>query len=143
MAVSFLYGSQSLYDAQVTAGTVNSEGIYFVNDTQRIYRGSELIAQSAIRFVTDVPTENLVPDTIYCVNKTNDDGSKTVAIYVSDGTTASPLSSAKGEVDPKAIFDALAKFTSEDAKKGWDNADDTKLVTAGAVKQALDWVLLA
>lgn len=146
MAVQFAYGSQSQYDKQVQNGSVISDAVYFINDSQSVYRGSELIARTGIRFVSKLP-ETLEPDTIYAVSSTDEGtGRKTVDIYVSnsEGSAAQNATDATDDLDIFKLVGLLPKLTSEDVKAGkLDEADDSTLLTAGALKQALDWTILS
>lgn len=142
MAVSHVYGSQSQYDKLVEQSQISDDALYFINDTQRIYRGAELIVHTPIKFVNAVPSAPLQKDTLYVVT-VQDQGTTKTDIYFSDGNTASNLTDPLGELDPQDLFDKLSKFTSVDVRTfGLDSADDTKLATAGAVKEALEWVVL-
>ena len=145
MAVSFVYGAQSQFDALVDQSQIQGDALYFVNDTNRIYRGEELIVKTPIRFVTEVPSENLEPDMVYVVTTVDPETQeKSVHIYTSDGESVTEATDSEGSIDADAIFQKLAKFTSADVKSGLLNsADDTKLATAGAVKEALTWTVLS
>lgn len=145
MAVSFVYGAQSQFDALVDQSQIQGDALYFVNDTNRIYRGEELIVKTPIRFVAEVPSENLEPDMVYVVTTVDPETQeKSVHIYTSDGESVTEATDSEGSIDADAIFQKLAKFTSADVKSGLLNsADDTKLATAGAVKEALTWTVLS
>lgn len=144
MAISFVYGAQSQFDTLVEQSQIQSDALYFVNDTNRIYRGEELIVKTPIKFVTQVPSENLEPDMVYVVTFTDPETQKkTVHIYTSDGESVTEATDSTGNVNVDDIFQKLAKFTSADVKSGLlGQADDTKLATAGAVKEALTWVIM-
>lgn len=142
MAVTHVYGSQSQYDKLVSDSEVQEDALYFINDTQKIYRGTELIVRTALKFVKSVP-ETLEADTLYVVT-TNDSGVNKTDVYFSDGSTAENITDPAGEITPEVLFDKLSKFTSVDVKTfGLDSADDTKLATAGAVREALEWIVLS
>lgn len=144
MAVQFAYGSQSQYDKVVQSGSVISEAVYFVNDSQSIYRGTELIARTAIRFVSELP-EQLEADTIYAVRTVDSETGKTsVDIWVSDGKTAENATDATDDLDISKLVGLLPKLTSLDVQAGkLEEATDEQLVTAGALKAALDWTILS
>ena len=144
MAVSFVYGAQSQFDTLVDQSQIQSDALYFVNDTNRIYRGEELIVKTPIKFVAEVPSDNLEPDMVYVVTTVDPETqAKSVHIYTSDGESVTEATDSEGSIDADAIFQKLAKFTSADVKSGLLNsADDTKLATAGAVKEALTWTIL-
>ena len=144
MAVSFVYGAQSQFDSLVEQSQIQDDALYFVNDTNRIYRGEELIVKTPIKFVAEVPSDNLEPDMVYVVTTVNPETqAKSVHIYTSDGKSVTEATDSEGSIDADAIFKKLAKFTSADVKSGLlGTADDTKLATAGAVKEALTWTIL-
>ena len=144
MAVQFAYGSQSQYDKVVQNGSVINEAVYFINDSQRVYRGTELIARTAIRFVNEIP-EQLEADTIYAVRTVDSETGKTsVDIWVSDGETAQNATDATDDLDISKLVGLLPKLTSLDSKAGkLEEATDRELVTAGALKAALDWTILS
>lgn len=145
MAIKFVYGAQSQYDKLVEQSQIVEDALYFVNDSQSVYRGSELIVRTPIKFVSAMPEEGqLEEDTLYVVTTVDPETQQAkVEIFTSDGETAEKVTDSEGNIDAEKIFDALAKFTSEDVKaNSWDQADDTKVVTAGAVKEALTWILL-
>lgn len=144
MAVQFAYGSQSQYDKVVQSGSVIDEAVYFINDSQSVYRGTELIARTAIRFVNELP-EQLEADTIYAVRTVDSETSKTsVDIWVSDGKTAQNATDATDDLDISKLVGLLPKLTSLDVQAGkLDEATDSELVTAGALKAALNWTILS
>ena len=138
MTVKFAYGSKSQYDKAVNSGNVIADALYFINDSNSIYRGEELIVRTPVKFVTQLP-KVLEKDTVYAVTTVKDDGTSSCDIYVSDGETALNTTDAMGEIDVNALFSKLPMITSKD---NLDDADDSKLITAGAVRKALDWTLL-
>lgn len=144
MAVSFVYGAQSQFDTLVEQSQIKSDALYFVNDTNRIYRGKELIVKTPIKFVSTLPEGNLEPDTVYVVTTVDPETQeKRVQIYTYDGQSVVKVTDSKGEIDISHIFNELAKFTSIDVKSGFlDTADDSKLTTAGALKEALTWTIM-
>lgn len=145
MAIKFVYGAQSQYDKLVEQSQIVEDALYFVNDSQSVYRGSELIVRTPIKFVSEMPEEGqLEKDTLYVVTTVDPETQQAkVEIFTFDGETAEKVTDSEGNIDAEKIFDALAKFTSEDVKaNSWDQADDTKVATAGAVKEALTWILL-
>ena len=143
MAIKFVYGAQSQYDELLSQDYVLDDALYFVNDTQRIYRGKEVIARIPLRFVSAVP-ETPESDVLYIVTTPAEPGKDAVVdVYSSDGSSVVKVTSSDGNIDVKDVFDQLAKFTSEDVKVyGIDVADDTKLATAGAVREALTWTIM-
>ena len=145
--IAFAYGSQSYFDQLLKDGEIEAGSLYFINDTQSIYRGHELIARTSVKFVNEIPEPyQVIPDTIYVVKNHLDDDSISVTLMVSEGHTLIPISS-PGEggmsIDSNTLFMMLQKLTSKDVLDGKLNnetiANDKKLITAGAVRQALEW----
>lgn len=133
MAVSFIYGSQSQYDKLRDEENIVSDALYFINDSQSIYRGTECIVHTPIKFVEQLP-EALEEETLYVVNT-----SDAVDIYLLKDDE--PYNIIESNIQD--IFNRIAKFTSSDVKKkGLDIADDSTLATAGAVREALEWTTL-
>lgn len=141
MSFNFVYGSQSQYDHQLIHDRILKEALYFIPDTQRIYRGKELIARTSVKVCKDSLPPKLEADTVYIVSK--NDGEKLVqTVYVSDsnGTGAVKITDNSGNIDPDKAFSMLAKLTSEDVKAGkLSAAADDAFVTGGAMREALTW----
>lgn len=138
MAITFAYGAQSQYDKLIEDSDIIPDALYFVNDTQTIYRGLEVISRTALRFVSELP-ETLMKNVIYVVSTVDDTGKDVVELYMSNGISAVRINTSNTEVDINTIFEKLPKFTSSDAVEGMDSADDKKLITAGGVKQVVSW----
>lgn len=141
MAVKFVYGSQSQYDHQVLHNKIIDGALYFINDTQRIYRGGELITRTPLKMVSDTLPDMLEPGTVYIVSAV--DGKRTIkTIYVTDDKAkeAVKITDNSGDIDPDRAFEQLSKLTSEDVKSGViENAKDDTFVTGGALREAISW----
>ena len=132
--VTFRFGNQSAYDALKGTG-YDSNSLYFIEDTQRLYKGEKLMSEQAI-FTDSVPDfSNAVEDRIYVV-KNGDD----VSFYVKG--ESSLVQAGGGKVAEGAITDVRAFSDSVLAKStDRDLADtDTKIPTEGAVKNYVDGV---
>ena len=143
MAIKFVYGSQSQYDNLAQAGALLEDGVYFINDTQRIYRGSKLVASTDIQFVSQLP-ETPQKNQVYVVSQRNEDtGEYTNDVFVSNENGTVKIPTSLDDFDASSMFNMLAKFTSVDLENdNWGEDPDSKFVTAGALKKALDWVYM-
>ena len=143
MAVKFVYGSQTQYDHQVLHNRIIKDALYFIYDTQRIYRGKELITRTPIKVYKDSLPEKLEPNTVYVVSEKDIDSGETLhTVYISDesGSAAAKITDNSGDIDPDKAFSKLAKLTSEDVKNGvLASAGDDKFVTGGALREAVSW----
>ena len=131
--VLFKFGTQSKYDALETK---DEKALYFIEDTKRIYKGSELYSSQEAQFVTEVPAfETAVEKVMYVV--TNEAG--TVSLYIKGDSAMVPLSSVAtveaGGIQSTSAFADGVLITSD---TGLTGADDTAIPTAGAVNAALE-----
>ena len=63
---------------------------------------------------------------------------------MSDGKTAQNATDATDDLDISKLVGLLPKLTSVDVQAGkLDEATDSELVTAGALKAALNWTILS
>lgn len=127
--IPFKYGTQEQYDAQVK----DNSALYFISDTKRIYRGEELLAGVSALVVEELPSfTSAVEDIIYVYL----DGDF-ATLYVKGETELVPISGnvAKGNISSLEAFASGLILTSADDIK---DADDNALITAGAVKIALE-----
>lgn len=127
--IPFKYGTQEQYDAQVK----DNSALYFISDTKRVYRGEELIAGVQALVVKNLPSfAAAVEGVIYVL--LDEDGAQ---LYVKGETD---LVSVSGEVLSGSIQD-LGAFGTGVILTSADNiedADDNTLITAGAVKTAIE-----
>lgn len=127
--IPFKYGTQEQYDAQVK----DNSALYFISDTKRVYRGEELIAGVQALVVKNLPSfAAAVEGIIYVL--LDEDGAQ---LYVKGETD---LVSVSGEVLSGSIQD-LGAFGTGVILTSADNiedADDNTLITAGAVKTAIE-----
>lgn len=130
--VTFRFGNQSAYDALKDTG-YDSNSLYFIEDTQRLYKGEKLMSEQAI-FTDSMPDfSNAVEDRIYVV-KNGDD----VSFYVKG--ESSMVQAGGGKVAEGAITDVGA-FSDNVLAKSTDGElsdTDTKIPTEGAVKKAIE-----
>ena len=127
--VPFKYGTQEQYDAQVK----NNSALYFISDTKRIYRGEELIAGVTAEVVDALPSFTSAVSGILYVLVQGD----FAKLYVKGDTSLVPLISEVEDQGIKGIeaFDPAMILTSEGSL---EDADDSMLMTAGAIKAAID-----
>ena len=127
--IPFKYGTQEQYDAQVK----DNSALYFISDTKRIYRGEELIAGVQAMIVNRLPSFDAAIDGfVYVLIEDN-----TAKLYTKGDDNIIPVA---GEILDGSI-DSINAFSSEMILTSADdieNADDDKLLTAGAVKVAID-----
>lgn len=127
--IPFKYGTQEQYNAQVK----DNSALYFISDTKRIYRGEELLAGAQVRVVDTVPSfEEAIDDVIYILK----DG-EVIQLFVKGDAGVYPVAAEVMDGSIKSIdaFDLDMIFTSAD---DMNDADDSTLITAGAVKSAID-----
>ena len=131
--IIFYYGQQTQFDAVVSKDT---NALYFIEDSQRIYKGQVLIADASsnkIEFVGTLPSAaDAVEGKIYVV--TNEDGS--VSMYTKNGAEMAPVSAdevADGAIkDLNAFAPGVIKTSTGGAAEG-----DGKIPTVAAVEEAI------
>lgn len=131
--VLFKYGNYAAYQSVAH----NNDTIYFIEDTQQIFKGDTLFADVSsnyVKFLTEVPVaEAASAGVLYVVNTA--DG---VGIYVKSGDKLEQVGG--GKVKDGAIAD-IGAFDDAILAKSADTltaGDDTKIPTAGAVKAAIE-----
>lgn len=128
--VLFRAGTQAQFDA-LTVKDANA--IYFITDTQRIYKGNYLIGSTDVVFATEVPAyETAVVGKLYVVTTDIE-----VSIYIKGATEMNQIGGKlkNGAIDNIAIIDdsVLLKSNFTD----WESTD-TKIPTAGAIGKVID-----
>lgn len=131
-SVLFKFGNQAAYDALATTG-YDTNSLYFIEDTGRLYKGSILMSEQAI-FVSAVPEFGAAKaGRIYVV--TSEDSA---SLYVK-GTTQM-VQVGGGTVQPGAITN-LDVFNSSLIATGLtEGSTDSQLPTAKAVYDAIQAV---
>lgn len=135
-SVLFKFGDQAAYDALASGVGYDTNSLYFIEDTARLYKGSVLMSEQAI-FVSAVPEfESAKSGRIYVV--TSDD---TVSLYVKGVTQM--VQAGGGTIQPGAItsieaFDDSLITTSTSLEAGVLPDSDTVIPTSGAVKDAIE-----
>lgn len=139
-SVLFKYGTQTAYD-QLRVETPPDYGydpnsLYFITDTNRLYKGAVLMSEQAI-FTTSVPDfDSAKSERIYVVT-TGD----SVSLYVKGSTQM--VQAGGGTVQPGAItdinvFNDSVLTTSSELSSGVLPDNDTTIPTSGAVKDAIE-----
>lgn len=134
--VLFKFGNQSAYDALASGLGYDTNSLYFIEDTGRLYKGSVLMSEQTI-FTSSVPEfDSAKSDRIYVVT-TGD----SVGLYVKGDTQM--VQAGGGTVQPGAItdinvFNESILTTSTDLSSGELPDSDTTIPTAGAVKDAIE-----
>lgn len=131
--VLFKYGNYAAY----AGATHDSNSIYFIEDTQQIFKGDTLFADvtsNFVKFMSSVPSsEDAKEGVLYIV--TTAEG---VGIYAKSGDTVEQIGG--GKVQPGAIAD-IGAFDDSVLVKSTETivaGDNTKIPTAGAVKAAIE-----
>lgn len=127
--IPFKYGTQDQYDKQIK----DNSALYFISDTKRIYRGEELIAGVNALVVTTLPSfKDAIEDVIYILLDDN-----MAQLYVKGESAMTPVVS---EVLDNSItnLDAFSPELIVTSADDLDEADDNAIITAGAVKTALE-----
>lgn len=145
MAVQFAYGTQKEFRELKLQNKIDSECIYFIPDTQRIYRGDELISKSDVMFPSALPVgEDVLDNMIYVVKETNSDEKEVVNVYTTNGSDTALVASTGWNISVDDFYTKIHKFTSNSVKQNaWNYANDKQLVTAGALKESLSWKILS
>lgn len=131
--VVFYYGQQAQFDLLTPK---NAEALYFIEDTQRIYKGETLQASVDVLFVAKTPEFDAAQEgKLYVVS----DGS-TVTIYTKGDAGMDKV--AGGELDPGSIsnigmFDESLITTSAELADGVLPQEDTTIPTSKAVHDAI------
>lgn len=127
--IPFKYGTQDQYDKQVK----DNSALYFISDTKRIYRGEELISGVNALVVTTLPSfKDAIEDVIYILLDDN-----MAQLYVKGESAMTPVVS---EVLDNSItnLDAFSPELIVTSADDLAEADDNAIITAGAVKTALE-----
>ena len=134
--VMFKFGLQSAYESAAK----QTDALYFITDTQRIYKGSDLIADvtpSNVEFTTTEP-QFATADANKLYVYTNTSGNTTILVKGTD----SMVTVSGGELEDGSItFSKLntdAVTTSSELTSGELPDSDTTLPTAAAVKDAIE-----
>lgn len=127
--IPFKYGTQEQYEAQVK----DNRALYFISDTKRIYRGEELIAGVQAMVVNCLPSfESAIDGVIYILLDGN-----SAKMYTKGEDEITPLAAEVlgGSITNINVFAPEMVITSAD---DIENADDDAIITAGAVKTAIE-----
>lgn len=126
--VNFVYATQSAYTALTPK---DNDAIYFIHDTQKIYKGEALITSTNVKFGTTAPDTTVVPAGYLYVYQ--DDANK-ITLWANDGTAAVQVGGGEATEVADGVLD-IGNFKSDSiATAIGETATDTKLVTEKAVK---------
>lgn len=135
-SVLFKFGTQTQYDALASGAGYDTNSLYFIEDTNRLYKGSILMSEQAI-FTTTVPEfDTAKAGRIYVVTSGD-----SVSMYVKGSTQM--VQAGGGTVQPGAItninvFNESVLTTTEELSGGVLPDNDTTIPTSGAVKDAIE-----
>lgn len=128
--VKFVYGLSTAYKALQAK---DAQSLYFLTDTKQIYKGDVLVADSNVRFVTDLPsTTNTEPGYLYIYS----DASGKASVYANiNGTVVQVGGGEAAEIKDGII--TISKFAEGTIASNLDNPDDATLPTTKAVSDAI------
>lgn len=132
-SVLFKFGNQAAYDALASSTGYDTNSLYFIEDTGRLYKGSVLMSEQAI-FVSAVPEFDAAKASrIYVV--TSEDSA---SLYVKGATQMVQVGG--GTVQPGAITNLDVFNSSLLATELTQGSTDSQLPTAKAVYDAIQAV---
>lgn len=131
--VLFKFGNQAAYDALASSTGYDTNSLYFIEDTGRLYKGSVLMSEQAI-FVSAVPEFDAAKASrIYVV--TSEDSA---SLYVKGATQMVQVGG--GTIQPGAITNLDVFNSSLLATELTEGSTDNQLPTAKAVYDAIQAV---
>lgn len=131
--VLFKFGNQAAYDALASSTGYDTNSLYFIEDTGRLYKGSVLMSEQAI-FVSAVPEFDAAKASrIYVV--TSEDSA---SLYVKGATQMVQVGG--GTIQPGAITNLDVFNSSLLATELTEGSTDSQLPTAKAVYDAIQAV---
>lgn len=128
--VLFKYGTQSMFDS---IENKNSDALYFIEDTHRLYKGSALIASSDVEFITELPDSAAAQSgKLYVLTSNN-----CVSIYVKDGSSMKQISGQipDGSIDDINMFGDLLVKSDQTLV-----ADDAHIATTQTINNAIQTI---
>lgn len=106
----FNYGTQAEYDVAVTRNMIEPSSLYFIIDTQRIYRGFDLVSMTSVFYVDSIPTSSTAREhTMYVVDR---------YVYIKIGNDIVCLNKelVAGAINSLSLFDTSILLTSAQSK---------------------------
>lgn len=138
--VKFIHGLQANYDALAAGSGYDSDMIYFITDTKRIYKGSILIAEAnkedSVVFVTEAPSFDTAKENTIYVYKTDAE----TLMYIKGASEMEVISGGDlkdGAITSISQFDGDLVLTSSEVLEMFSESDDTHIATVGAVAKAV------
>lgn len=132
-SVLFKFGNQAAYDALASSTGYDTNSLYFIQDTGRLYKGSVLMSEQAV-FVSAVPEfDTAKANRIYVV--TSEDSA---SLYVKGATQMVQVGGST--VQPGAITNLDVFNSSLLATELTEGSTDSQLPTAKAVYDAIQAV---
>lgn len=126
--VIFKHGSQSMYD---TLASKNSDALYFIEDTRRIYKGDTLLSSNDAVFVSELPEySKSESDKLYVL--LNSSG---VRLYVKNSETLQEITSLiqSGAINDINMFGDMLIKSDQTFK-----SDDEHIPTTATVDNAIE-----
>lgn len=119
--VVFKYGTQAEYEALETK---NPDALYFITDSNRIYKGSDKVASADVKLVTEVPTPETALDNI-------------LYLVVTDAKYHMYIKNNEGTIDEVKLGSSVPTFTdvSYNTSTEGENAKWIFTLTDGSTKE--------
>lgn len=131
--VKHKYGYQQDYNQRVAEGAIDENILYFLIDTQKIYKGSHLVSEVSIQFTHEVPTSAATDGKLYIVP-----GDRSMYLYYKDPETHLVLPIVSEIMDGSITsLNAFADNVIQRQNEGLSE-DDNKLPTSATVYTAID-----
>lgn len=130
--VQFITGTQSAFDLLEIK---NSDALYFIEDTQRLYKGEKLMSEQVIFAAAKPEFDSAKDNVLYIVKE-----AEVVNLYIkgdSDMVLAGGGALAEGAIKNLNAFDGALLVTSSELSSGRLPDEDTSLPTSKAVKDAV------
>lgn len=102
------YGTQAEFNSALGANKIEASGLYFITDTQRIYKGTNVVAMTSVLYPATMPdAATMIPGTLYVYD---------AHIYtLIDGEVVSLNKElAAGAINSLTMFDAAVLDTTTD-----------------------------
>lgn len=120
--VLFKYGTQSQYNSLLTK---DPNSLYFITDSNRIYKGEDLVASKDVKLITELPVgDSILEDTIYIKY---DQDKRKYSMYIKNQ---------ENTLDEIELGSSTPLFTDVkyDASKEGNNAEWTFTLSDGSTK---------
>lgn len=116
------YGTQTEFNSALEANKIESTGLYFITDTQRIYKGADVVAMTSVLYPATMPdAATMVPGTLYVYDAN-------IYTLVDNEVVCLSKNLADGAIKSLTMFDADIVDTADD-----EELSSAKLSTSAKV----------